>query len=133
MLFPLIHDTNPRMTPAVRRAGCLAARLAAIAALLLLVAMRQPSAASITLEWDPSAGPGVVGYRIYVGTEQGLYTQTYDVPADQTWFVYADSKGGVRYYFAVAAWARGDLLSELSNEVTGIAQFSRTEPEPEPT
>src|SRR5688572_21130715 len=104
------------------------ARLGAISACLILAVMLQPSEASMVLAWDPSPEPAVIGYRVYVGTERGVYSETYDVPSHETWFVYTNSTGGVRYYFAVAARAEGNALSALSEEVTGVARFIRSSP-----
>jgi hypothetical protein len=62
------------------------------------------SAGSITVAWDPNPEPDVIGYRVFVGTSPGSYSETFDVSATLTTFTTA-AKNGVRYYFAVAAQA----------------------------
>jgi hypothetical protein len=72
-------------------------------------------AAPVRVEWDPSPDPGVVGYRVYVGTEPGRYTETYEVGA-KTSFEYQGALGQT-YYFAVAAYTAAGILSGLSEEL----------------
>lgn len=76
-------------------------------------------AASIHLAWDPSPTPGVIGYRVHVGTASRLYTEIYDV-GQATWFFYEGAPGR-RYYFAVAGYLSGPVVGPLSKEVSGYA------------
>jgi hypothetical protein len=76
-------------------------------------------AAPITLAWDPTGNPEVVGYLVYVGIQSGVYVDVYDV-GERTSFTY-DAAEGRRYYFAVASYATGVLTGPLSTEVSGVA------------
>jgi len=75
------------------------------------------SAGSVTVAWDPNPEPDVVGYRVFVGTSPGTYTETFDVSATLTTFTYTAATNGVRYYFAVAAQA-GEVIGTSSAEVS---------------
>jgi len=97
-----------------------AARIFAVVALLLLVTAGGAES-SITVAWDATHEPGVTGYRVYVGTSPGIYLETYDVDANQTLFVYAQTAAAVRYYFAVASIGAGAVVGPVSEEVSGIA------------
>jgi hypothetical protein len=89
----------------LREAVCRPAlTILAVVALWALVA-RPVSAGPITLAWDPNPEPYITGYRVFVGTAPGVYTQTFDVPTNQTTFTFTSASSGVRYYFAVAAQA----------------------------
>jgi hypothetical protein len=76
-------------------------------------------AGSITIEWDRSVDPEVIGYQVSVGTTPGVYTETFDVgPA--TSFVYEASDSRV-YYLAVASYAAGRRVGPLSPPVSAAA------------
>jgi hypothetical protein len=94
--------------------------LVSVAAALLAASPGSVAAASgpIMLAWDPS--PDASGYRVYIGTRPGSYGDIRDA-GDVTVFLFEDAMPGVRYYFAVSAYARGGLESDLSNEVSGLA------------
>jgi hypothetical protein len=48
--------------------------------LLFSVALTSSAAAgTISIAWDPSPEPAVVGYVVYVGDAAGVYTSSYDV------------------------------------------------------
>lgn len=73
------------------------------------------AAASVQLAWDASAGPNVSGYRLYYGTDSGVYADTVDVGLALTGTV-ANLTPGQAYFFAVKARnAAGE--SPFSNEV----------------
>jgi hypothetical protein len=77
-------------------------------AIALLVSLALPATAHagfISIEWDPSPDPAVVGYRVSVGSAPGVYTQTFDV-GRTTYFVYEASESR-QYYLAVASYAAG--------------------------
>ena len=71
---------------------------------------RRRETGSITLLWDSSPDPEVVGYRVYIGTESGVYPETVDVSAYQTSFVFTRASEPKSYYFAVASLAAVDLI-----------------------
>ena len=84
-----------------------------------LVAVTSVHAGTLTVAWDPSPDPSVIGYRVYVGTTSGAYTETYDV-GNATTFSYNGTEGA-RYYFAVAAYASGPVVGPRSNAVDAWA------------
>jgi hypothetical protein len=89
---------------------------------LLAVALGAPAAAhagALTLAWDASPDLSVRGYRVYVGTASGVYTETYDVA--ETSFVYSQAVDGTSYYFAVASVGANRLAGLPSAEVSTVA------------
>src|SRR5689334_1812027 len=83
------------------------------------------AAGTITVGWNLMADSNVVGYRVFVGTQSRTYSQTFDVPADQDFFIFRNAFMGVRYFFAVAA--RFDSgVGPRSGEVTAVG--TRTVP-----
>src|SRR5688500_6641528 len=80
-----------------------------------------PSAAvaeTLTLMWDLNTEPEVTGYRVHIGQQPGIYTQTIDDGNTDT-YVLANAVTGQQYCFAVTAVA-GALTSGLSQEVCAL-------------
>jgi hypothetical protein len=75
---------------------------------------------SVTLGWDPSVDPAVVGYRVYVGDSSGVYSQTLDVGKSTTALV-SNLTDGLTYFFSVTAFNSSFVESAPSNEVTYTA------------
>lgn len=102
------HDATP-----IRRPASLA--------FVLLAALLWPRPAladTLTLLWDANSEPEVIGYYVYVGTQERVYSQAIDVK-NATTYAFTTAAPGQRYYFAVAAYT-DRLVSELSSEVSGI-------------
>jgi hypothetical protein len=78
------------------------------------------AAGTITVGWDLMSDPKVTGYRVYVGTAPGRYTQTFDVEADRSFYIFRNAFMGVRYFFAVAAQFEGSTYGPRSAEVTAV-------------
>lgn len=80
----------------------------------------QAAAQTLTLMWDPSPDPTVVGYIVYAGTRSGQYSASFNVGA-ATSFTY-----GVvpeqQYFFAVASYAAGMIVGPVSREAAGSAR-----------
>ena len=89
-------------------------------AVCLVVLARPASAGSITVAWDLMTDPEVTGYRVFVGTSSGNYSQTFDVSADEDFFIFKSAFMGVRYYFAVAAEFEDSRFGARSLEVTAV-------------
>jgi hypothetical protein len=87
---------------------------------LFLVLARPASAGTITVAWDLMTDPDVTGYRVFVGTSPGNYTQTFDVSAEEDFFIFRSAFMGVRYYFAVAAEFEDSRIGARSSEVTAV-------------
>lgn len=77
---------------------------------ILLLACSLP-AATVTVSWDPSPDPSVVGYNVYYGGETGMWTNRvsvgppimplFIVPTPPTSVVLSNLTRGVTYYFGV--------------------------------
>ena len=91
----------------------------------LLLGVGPADAASVTIAWDRSPDPAVVGYRVYVGTTSGFYTETFDV-GNVTSFTY-NAPEERSYFLAVAAYAAGPVVGPLSQEVAfGAAPLTQS-------
>ena len=90
----------------------------------LIAASKVAAADTLTLMWDMSADSRVVGYRVYAGTQSGVYTTNSDV-GNTTSFVLSNAVPGQRYYFAASAYAADGVESSLSAEISG---FGNTPP-----
>ncbi len=77
----------------------------------------QPATYSLTLSWDPSPSPEVVGYRLYYGVVSGAYTTSL-VAGNVATFPVSGLLAGVTYYFALTAIDAEGLESGYSNEVS---------------
>jgi hypothetical protein len=72
---------------------------------------------SVTLAWDPSPTPTVVGYTIQYGTNSGQYSE-FLLLGNETAAVVPDLLEGVTYYFVVTAHTEEGLESDPSNELS---------------
>ena len=70
----------------------------------------------VTFAWDANSEPFVAGYRIYIGTSPSVYSEHYDV-GNTTSFTFRTGIVGQRYYFAVTAYAAGNLEGPRSSEI----------------
>jgi len=73
--------------------------------------------ASVTLAWDPSPDPQVVGYRVYYGVASGNYTNSAAVGA-VTNATLTGLVVGPTYYFAAKAFDGSGAESIFSNETS---------------
>jgi len=78
--------------------------------------VRAASAGSISVQWDPNTETDVVGYRVFIGTQPGVYSSSVDV-GNTTSYVFNSALDGQQYCFAVAAYAAGPRLGDKSVEV----------------
>jgi len=73
----------------------------------------------VTLQWNPSATSGVVGYYVYRGTQEGSYTK---ISTSVSTTSYADStvQGGPNavYFYVVTAVDSSGIESGFSNQVS---------------
>lgn len=81
---------------------------------LTVHALPNSTSVDATLAWDASNSVG--GYKVYYGTESGIYQYVEDIGNVTTYRV-TNLVGGIRYYFAVTAYA-GNQESGFSNEVS---------------
>ena len=88
--------------------------------LLCLAGTRDAAGGDITLSWDPSHDSSVTGYTVFVGTESGQYSATFNV-GNHVQFVFRDAQPNSPYYFAVASYRSDGVVGPLSAEVsTGV-------------
>jgi hypothetical protein len=87
--------------------------------ILSLVLLSSPiqAAPSVTLAWDSSPDPTVVGYNIYSGVASGTYTNRVDVGNATTGNI-SNLVEGTTYFFAVTAYDASGLESDFSNELS---------------
>lgn len=78
--------------------------------------------ASVKLSWDPNQEKNVVGYKIYHMTPPGTYGNPLVVGKDTTQIEIKGLDKGRRYYFKISAYNDRDQESELSGEVSKIAE-----------
>src|SRR5262245_38794899 len=87
---------------------------AVTAAIFFLAIVAMPclaSADSITLAWDANpASEQVTGYKVFIGTQPGVYTTTVDV-GNVLSYIWPNAVAGTRYYFAISAYKAGPLES----------------------
>lgn len=83
-----------------------------------------PPSSSITgsaiLSWNSNGGPDLAGYKVYVGTQSGLYTfpgSPFTI-GTVTSYTVTNLPFGQTYFFAVSAYNNAGNESHLSNEVS---------------
>lgn len=84
---------------------------------LVLLANHIQAAQSVTLAWDSSPDPTVVGYNIYSGVASGTYTNRVDAGNATTGNI-SNLVEGTTYFFAVTAYDASGLESDFSNEIS---------------
>ncbi len=86
-----------------------------LSVLILLWAALSSAQPKVTLAWDASPSPEVVGYRIYFGTNAGNYSFTTNVGLVRTQTVVLPHTG--RWFFAATALDASGMESPFSNQV----------------
>lgn len=85
---------------------------------------------TLTLAWDPSADPTVVGYRLYEGSYSQFYTNVIDV-GSATMATITGLVQGATYYFAVTAYDASGLESAFSGEISYTVPTTTIVPPPD--
>ena len=75
---------------------------------------------AVVLEWDQSAGPDAVGYRIKYGYASGVYSTTVEVNQNLTATIDEPWPIGTTIFFAAYAYNSAGLESLPSNEVSYV-------------
>jgi len=83
--------------------------------ILILLSATVLHAQKVTLAWDASPSPEVVGYRIYFGTNGGTYSFATNVGLVLTQRVVLPHTG--RWFFAATALDANGMESPFSNQV----------------
>ncbi len=86
-------------------------------ALFLTIQLSASAAGSVTLAWDSSTDPLVVGYNIYYGGASATYTNTISV-GTATNVTINGLVPGTTYYFAATTYNAANTESEFSSEVS---------------
>ena len=73
----------------------------------------------VTLAWDASSDPSVIGYRVSYGPSPGNYTATVDA-GNHTTFPVPGLADGQPYYFIVRGYSLTSV-SDPSNEASAVA------------
>src|SRR5258705_2619005 len=95
--------------------------VALISSVLTVVAARTAAANTITLSWSPNPpSENVAGYKLYIGTESGMYDAPIYV-GNVTTYAFTDAIPGQAYFFAIAAYNALGATSALSYEVSATA------------
>ncbi len=81
-----------------------------------LPALGQVSA-NVTLAWNRSSAPSVVGYRVYFGGASQNYTNSVDA-GNVTNATISGLSAGVTYYFAATDYSSNGLQSAYSSEIS---------------
>jgi len=98
------------------------------AGLLVLVLAFLINAESLTLVWEPSDSPDVLGYRVYWGRQSGVYPNSMNVGISSRATI-NDRMLGYRYFFVITALDFWGNESKYSNDVNATIG----EPRPIPT
>ena len=89
-----------------------------ILTLLFLALVPVAHAADVSLAWDHSISPGVVGYKIYIGRSSRTYWTPITIGYQTTYTVKGLGPG--TYYFAATAFDADGNESDFSNEVSTV-------------
>ena len=82
---------------------------------------------SLSLAWDPSSDPTVVGYRVYQGGASQVYTNVIDV-GHQTSMTISNLVTGATYFFAVTAYDATGSESAFSGQIVYTVPISASLP-----
>lgn len=91
-------------------------QLVAILGLLLLPILAQGATRQVTLAWDASPDPAVIGYKLHYGTTSGAYGTTLDVGTNTSATI-SGLTAGTNFYFVVTAYSVAALDSAPTNEL----------------
>lgn len=85
------------------------------------------AASRVTLAWDATTESNVAGFKVYAGTNSGVYTSFADAGA-QTTLTISNLVAGVTYYFAATAYNTAGLESDFSEEISHTVGVGAPEP-----
>src|ERR1039458_7293932 len=88
-----------------------------LSGMLLLIQLPAFAIQNVTLAWNPSTDPTVVGYNIYYGGASGDYTNTLSA-GNATNITVSGLVEGTTYFFAATTYNGSGVQSPFSKEVT---------------
>ena len=97
--------------------GRRAALVTFVCSLFAALATLHSLADTLTLAWDASTDPTVVGYNVYYGVASRTYTNMINV-GDVTTVTISNLVPGVTYYFAATTYNAAGLESDYSTELS---------------
>jgi hypothetical protein len=98
----------------------------------LMTAWMAYATGSVTLAWNASTDPIVVGYNVYYGGASGVYTNEVNAYS-VTNITLSGLTPGVTYYFAATTYAASGLESPFSSEVSYLVPNPMPPPPAPPT
>jgi Bacterial Ig domain len=104
-----------------------AVRIALWSCLLALSPLTSLAAPSITLAWDPSPDPSVIGYKVYWGVATRNYTNSLSAGSATTLTI-SNLAIGPTYYFAATAFDTNGIESDYSVEASGAVVLPNQQP-----
>ncbi len=99
------------------RIGCAAVNSLLLAGVAFLIQSPAFAAQSVTLAWNPSTDPTVIGYDIYYGGASGNYTNTVSA-GNATNITVSGLVAGTTYYFAATTYNGMGVQSPFSAEIS---------------
>jgi hypothetical protein len=103
-----------------------------LVAALLAGPLAARCSAQVTLAWNASSDPTVVGYYLVWGTSSGDYTFTNTYGGAQTNATISSLTEGLVYYFNVAAFNSNGVVSAYANEIVITNGLPATNAPPAP-
>jgi hypothetical protein len=97
--------------------------LKTVISVILFLALPHNPVQAVTLGWDSSPDPTVVGYNVYNGVASGTYTNVVDV-GNATSISISGLVDGTTYYFAVTAYNSFGLESDFSGEISYLVPIA---------
>ena len=128
---PKPETRNPKGIPILEthirqgRSGCRVGSLLVQLGWALFALALAPAAfaqSTVTLAWDPSSDPAVVGYRVYEGGSCRAYTNVIDV-GSATSVTLSNLIWGATYFFALTAYDASSNESPFSGELSFTVPF----------
>jgi hypothetical protein len=104
-------------------------QMALYLAIFLICSGMQAVAADVTLSWDPSASPGITGYKVYYGRSSRTYGNPIPI-GNQTTYKVTGLTDGVWYFSVTAVDDTKAKESGFSNEVIKTIGTAQVVPVP---
>ncbi len=91
--------------------------------LLLQLACSSSPPSSLTIAWDPSTSPGIVGYNVYrKGDTDKEYVKVNQTPIPEPKYTDTSVESDKTYFYRVTAVASSGQESGMSNEISAQAK-----------